>query len=73
MPKLTVVILSFVLFGIELCSQESVQNDAEKTCALELHPNYDVTHLDQCMDVCKSCRSGNTVTCSTSCKLKGAN
>jgi len=64
--------LVFVSIAIAACSQESSENDAERTCALNLYPSYDVTRLDQCMAVCKSCRGGNTVTCSTSCKLKGA-
>jgi hypothetical protein len=72
LPKLAIGSLIFALLAIVACSPESAQNDPEKTCALKLYPNYDVTRLDQCMNVCKSCRNGNTVTCSTSCKLKGA-
>ena len=72
MPKRTIGFLVFVSLAVVACSPESAQNDAEQTCALKLYPNYDETRLDQCMAVCKSCRSGNTVTCSTSCKLKGA-
>jgi hypothetical protein len=41
------------------CSPKGAQNDAEQTYALRLYPSYDVTRLDQCMDVCKSCRGGN--------------
>jgi hypothetical protein len=73
LPKLAIAFLAFVSLAIVSCSPESAQNDAEQTCALKLYPNYDVTRLDQCMDVCKSCRHGNTVTCGMSCKLKGAN
>jgi hypothetical protein len=28
--------------------------------------------IDQCVDVCKACMKGNTVTCNTSCRLRGA-
>jgi hypothetical protein len=73
LSKLAIGFLVFIPLVIVACSPESAQNDDEQTCAVKLYPNYDVTRLDQCMAVCKSCRAGNTVTCSTSCKLKGAN
>jgi hypothetical protein len=48
-----------VAIGLQSCSQkERVHGDARQ--------------LSQCMDVCKACMNGNTVTCSTSCRLKGA-
>jgi hypothetical protein len=73
LSKLAVGFLAFASLAIAACSPESAPNDAEQACALKLYPGYDETRLDQCMNVCKSCRSGTTVTCSTSCKLKGAN
>jgi hypothetical protein len=71
--KITIGFLIFAMLAVVACSPEGAQSDAEQACASKLYPNYDVTRLDQCMNVCKSCRNGNTVTCSTSCKLKGAN
>jgi hypothetical protein len=54
------------------CTPEDEQTEQQRICASRLYPNYNSKILDQCMNVCKSCRGGNTVTCSTSCKLKGA-
>ena len=71
MQKLVITILAIALL-VGACKPEAAQTDEERICTAKLYPNYDVTRMDQCMDVCKSCRSGNTVTCSTSCKLKGA-
>jgi hypothetical protein len=71
--KVTIGFLGFALLAVAACSPESAQNDAEQVCAAKLYPDYDAKRLDQCMNVCKTCRNGNTVTCSTSCKLKGAN
>jgi hypothetical protein len=71
--KLAIGCIAFASLAIVACSPKTAQNDAEQTCALKLYPDYDQTRLDQCMAVCKSCRSGTIVTCSTSCKLKGAN
>jgi hypothetical protein len=41
-------------------------------CATDLYPSYDPRALDQCVAVCIQCDRGTTVTCSTSCTLKGA-
>ena len=71
LPKLSMGVL--ILLAIAACSPESSQGAGEKACAAKLFPNYDATRLDQCMSVCKICGNGNTVTCSTSCQLKGAN
>lgn len=71
LPKLAIGILTLVL--ITACSPESSQDSAVQACAAKLFPGYDGTRLDECMKVCKVCGNGNTVTCSTSCKLKGAN
>ena len=73
MPKLAIGLLVLASLVITACSQEAAQKDSEQICMSKLYPNYDETQLDQCMAVCKSCRHGNTVTCTTSCKLKGAN
>jgi hypothetical protein len=65
-------LLIIAAFANVACDQESADAKDERVCASRIFPDYDETHLDQCMTVCKRCRRGNTVTCSTSCKLKGA-
>jgi hypothetical protein len=35
-------------------------------------PPYDAKNLKQCVEACIACDSGTTVTCTTSCTLKGA-
>jgi hypothetical protein len=72
-PKVTIGYLFCVLFCVPGCSKRDAAADIEQACAIKLYPHYQETRLDQCLEVCKSCRGGNTVTCSTSCKLKGAN
>jgi hypothetical protein len=61
-----------VPFFVAACDQKAAKTDDEQLCIAKLYPKYDETHLDQCMTACESCRHGNTVTCSMSCKLKGA-
>ena len=63
----------FVAFALTACNEEPTATDQQRICIARLYPNYNEKNLDQCMSACKSCRGGNTVTCSTSCKLKGAN
>lgn len=70
--KLIVIQLALAMIAVAACTPEAAEPDGERACAAKLYPKYEVTRLDQCMAVCKSCRGGNTVTCSTSCKLKGA-
>ncbi len=41
-------------------------------CIAQRYKDYDARQLSQCVDVCKACMNGNTATCNTSCKLKGA-
>ena len=69
--KSVAVILAIASLVVVACTPEAAQTD-EQICTSKLYPSYDATRLDQCMAVCKSCRNGNTVTCSTSCKRKGA-
>jgi hypothetical protein len=71
----SVVLMALLMtFLLMACSSGGDGNAtaAEQKCAAKLYQNYNEKALDQCMNVCKSCRGGNTVTCSTSCKLKGA-
>jgi hypothetical protein len=46
--------------------------EQQRSCIADRYASYDAKHLNQCVDVCKACMRGNTVTCNTSCKLRGA-
>jgi starvation-inducible outer membrane lipoprotein len=54
------------------CSNEPEYTAGQRACITERHKVYNERQLDQCVDVCKGCMGGSTVTCNTSCKLKGA-
>lgn len=69
MPVLPICLLAVFLTA---CSNEPEYTDQQLTCIAKQYKVYDSKKLDQCVDVCKSCMGGNTVTCNTSCKLKGA-
>jgi hypothetical protein len=54
------------------CSKEPEYTDQQRVCIAKLYSSYDAKQMNQCVNVCKSCMGGSTVTCTTSCDLKGA-
>jgi hypothetical protein len=52
-------------------SDENLPPEA-KVCAANLYSNFNPRSHEQCMNICKKCQNGNTLTCSTACQLKGA-
>lgn len=66
------IALAALALGLASCSQEMEYTEQQRSCIAERYASYDAKHLNQCVDVCKACMRGNTVTCNTSCKLRGA-
>ena len=66
------LILVVAAIGLAGCSQEVAYTDEQRVCIAQRYPDFDARKLSQCVDVCRVCMKGNTVTCNTSCKLKGA-
>jgi hypothetical protein len=58
--------------GIAACSKEPEYTAQQRACITQRYPTYDRKRIDQCVDICKACMNGNTVTCNTSCRLNGA-
>ena len=54
------------------CSKEIEYTDQQRSCIAQRYASYDARQISQCVDVCKVCMKGNTVTCNTSCRLRGA-
>jgi hypothetical protein len=54
------------------CSQADEMPAETKACAARLHANYNAKDFEQCVAVCIACKNGVTTTCSTACRLKGA-
>jgi hypothetical protein len=65
---------SFLVLAMFLTgrSDETEYSDQQRACIARLYSSYDAKQMSQCVNVCRSCMGGNTVTCSTSCNLKGA-
>ncbi len=66
---LTVLALTFILAG---CSKDDEFTPEQKLCVAQIYAKYDSSRMEECVDACKKCKGGNNVTCSTSCKLRGA-
>ncbi len=66
------VCLIAVAVGLSACSQEVDYTPEQRTCIAQRYASYDARQLSQCVDVCRACMKGNTVTCNTSCRLRGA-
>jgi len=65
-------VLFLLVFAVQSCSQGDDITGSVDACAIGIHPSYNPKALDQCVDVCRKCQHGVTVTCTTSCTLKGA-
>jgi hypothetical protein len=65
-------VLTALAIGLSSCSKEEGYTEQQRACIAQRYTNYDARQLSQCVDVCMACMRGTTVTCNTSCKLKGA-
>jgi len=65
-------VLFLMVFAVQSCSKSDDVTGSIDQCATGIHSPYNPKALDQCVDVCRQCQHGVTVTCTTSCKLKGA-
>ena len=72
MQSLNFSVLITGAISLAWCSQEVTHTEQERLCIAQRYNDYDANRLSQCVDVCKACMKGNTVTCNTSCRLKGA-
>lgn len=54
------------------CDQErDITGSTTSTCPIRSY-SYNPRDMNQCVNACRSCDRGTTVTCTTSCTLKGA-
>jgi hypothetical protein len=69
--RIVVLVVSLILLGG--CNQEpEVTGSTNSKCATDLFPSFDSKNLNQCVAVCMKCEHGVMTTCSTACKLRGA-
>lgn len=61
-----------LLAVLAACSQDADMTGSVASCANKLYSPFNPKNLDECVNVCLSCERGTMITCSTSCRLKGA-
>jgi hypothetical protein len=69
MRLLAVLVLALMTAA---CNQEQDITGSTASCPMRNYSSYNARDMNQCVSACKSCDHGNTVTCTTSCTLKGA-
>jgi hypothetical protein len=69
---LALLATGLLAMGLAACSQEIDYTPEQRACIAGHYASYDSKQLNQCVDVCRACMKGNTVTCNTSCRLRGA-
>ncbi|BBZ95484.1 hypothetical protein AB7M42_005093 [Bradyrhizobium diazoefficiens] len=69
MRLLAVLILALMAAA---CNQEQDITGSTAACPVRNYSSYNPRDMNQCVAACKACDHGNTVTCTTSCTLKGA-
>ncbi len=67
-------LLAVIIFALmtAACNQDQDVTGSTPVCQLRNFSSYNPRDMNQCVNACKSCDHGNTVTCTTSCTLKGA-
>jgi len=68
----SLIVQMTIAASLAACSQEVEYTDQQRACIARRYGYFDAKKLDQCVDVCKTCMTGNDITCYTSCKLRGA-
>ena len=69
------VCLTALAVGLSACSQEIEYTPEQRSCIAQHYsgPMTPSRSLNQCVDVCRAVHEGQTtVTCNTSCRLRGA-
>ncbi|MCP3466805.1 MULTISPECIES: hypothetical protein [unclassified Bradyrhizobium] len=67
-----VVVIILLSLMTAACEPEQDITGSTAACPLRNYSSYNARDMNQCVAACKSCDHGTTVTCTTSCTLKGA-
>jgi hypothetical protein len=71
LAALAIVLFLGIVYVIYPRSPAADATGSINQCPARNH-NYSPTNLAQCVNACMSCDAGTIITCSTSCRLKGA-
>ena len=63
------LVLAIILAG---CRNDEQTGSVNASCVEKLYPSYNPRSFEQCVNVCNKCEAGTVATCTTSCRLRGA-
>ena len=66
-----VAVIVFALMAAACDQEQDITGSTMPACPLRGY-SYNPRDMNQCVAACKSCDRGTTVTCTTSCTLRGA-
>ncbi len=66
-----VAVILFALMTAACDQEQDITGSTPPVCPLRNY-SYNPRDMNQCVSACKTCDHGTTVTCTTSCTLKGA-
>lgn len=72
MRWLAAVLMVVLACTLAACERDTEAADVIKQCTVGATGSPRPRDFDQCVRTCKICENGNTATCSTACRLKGA-
>ena len=58
----SLVSLTALAFVLAACSQEVEYTSEQRACIAQHYTSYDASKIGQCVEVCKACLKGNSVT-----------
>ena len=67
-----VAVIMFALMAAACDQKQDITGSTSASTRPLRNYSYNPRDMKQCVDACKACDRGTTVTCSTSCTLKGA-
>ncbi|MBR0814827.1 MULTISPECIES: hypothetical protein [Bradyrhizobium] len=67
-------LVAVIIFALMMasCNQDQDITGSTSACPMRNYSSYNPRDMNQCVNACRSCDRGTTVTCTTSCTLKGA-
>jgi hypothetical protein len=70
MRAILVIALPAIL--IASCTPDNDVTGSVNACTAKLYSSFNPKDIKQCVGACTNCDRGTTITCTTSCTLKGA-
>lgn len=71
-PMRAIAVILLLGLTVAGCEPEQDITGTTPVCPMRLYSSFNPKEMNQCVAACKACDRGNTVTCTTSCTLKGA-